>query len=90
MAFIYEVNDDNAVSIWIDNSSEAPVIFQAETPEGSAWGNKAEAESWAAAEIAMLEAVALASAEAEALRLAEIEAEIPAPEVAAETPAVAE
>ena len=74
MAFIYEVNDDNAVSIWIDDSSQAPVIFQAETPEGNAWGSKAEAEAWAAAEVTMLEASAAVFAEAETLRIAEIEA----------------
>ena len=90
MAFIYEVNDDNAVSIWIDDASQTPVIFQAETPEGNAWGSKSEAESWAAAEVAMLEASAAALAEAEALRLAEIEAETPEPVVEEEPTVPAE
>jgi len=46
----YEVNENNAVSIWEDGQ-EAPFVYQPHYPNGDSFSTREEAESWAQAKI---------------------------------------
>ena len=46
MEFRYEIDENTAVHIWSDLSTE-PFIFQPHTPEGEPWADEAEATQWA-------------------------------------------
>ena len=54
MAFSYTISETNIVNIFSDTQSE-PVIIQPNWPNGTAWANSAEAESWAQLCIAAME-----------------------------------
>lgn len=47
----YEINSNNAVLIYSDTQTE-PVIFQPHYPNGDAFADAADAESWAQAKVA--------------------------------------
>lgn len=51
----YEVKDNNDVYIWL-GETEAPNVYQPHNPDGTAWADKAQAEAWAVAYIAEIEA----------------------------------
>lgn len=54
MAFSYTISETNVVNIFSDTQSE-PVIIQPNWPNGTAWSNSQEAESWARLCIAAME-----------------------------------
>lgn len=51
----YEIDSDNAIRIWFDENAEAPGLLQPTWPDGTAWGSKKAAETWAKAYIASIE-----------------------------------
>lgn len=58
MSFRYEIDKDNTVRAWNDatpNENDAPFLLQPDWPNGTAWANKDEAESWVKALIESLE-----------------------------------
>lgn len=45
----YEIDADNAIRVWDEenpNELGAPFLFQPDWPNGTAWGDKAEAQAW--------------------------------------------
>lgn len=59
--FTYEVDENNAVSIYADGA-ESPLILQDINPSGEAWVDSAEAAAWAEGYIAAVEAQIAADA----------------------------
>ena len=57
MGYRYEVDDTNAVRLWNDDNPHptgAPFIYQPSQPDSTPWVDRAEAQAWAEAFIAML------------------------------------
>jgi hypothetical protein len=44
--YTFEIDENNAVKIFAEGQ-EAPVIFQPDWPNGTAWGSAEEATAWA-------------------------------------------
>lgn len=45
----YEIDDENVIRVWdLNNTNEEnkPFLYQPVKPEGEAWADKAEAETW--------------------------------------------
>jgi hypothetical protein len=59
MRYRYEIDNNKAVRIWVNenpNENDAPFFFQPDQPDGTPWADEAEAEAWAVAFIAELDA----------------------------------
>ena len=59
MRYRYEIDNNKAVRIWDNenpNENDAPFFFQPDQPDGTPWADEAEAEAWAVAFIAELDA----------------------------------
>lgn len=59
MRYRYEIDNNNAVRVWDNenpNENDEPFFFQPDQPDGTPWADEAEAEAWAVAFIAELDA----------------------------------